>query len=784
MLKKILLTIIALVTFGQSLLGDDYYNYGQWRMKDQNGNFIYGWYAGMGGFIDKNGKLGEAGAEYILFSVNNVGYIYRVETDGDPQMHPDNPDSTGPIAKRTFTFIGSHVIDNCAGHMAAFYIDDSGIYHGGRCGVKRWNFDWSNPVKVVPDGIGGDTFARNPRTGDFWIGDQWRNIYKWNGHQWIYQFTYPNLGGSHHDGMTLANDTLFVSDMTSDYIATYKLDKQGNVINPDAPEHIYKYSASPDVEGMGFGPNNHIWVSGWSSGVIYEIGGGKLQEQLATCTQSLELNGKWQMLSSACDINATGFRDSVIMKKVGDRLVVVSDNNDTKAYYENLGYETNTTLELKRGEGFWIRSENNETHHRLNGEEHTTTIELKKDTTRFIGLAEYESLNLDEMFKDKPVKEIRYWDDNTTQWKRWQPNHVETDLNVIPHGHGFYICVADDFNISLPNLAPIIQVEGDLNVTIDETLFLDASKSFDRDGKIVSYEWKEGNATLSRDVNLSKDDFELGWHKVILSVTDDDAITSTKQMIVWVTKPNILPTVDLGDDRNITEGDELVVSPNITDSDGYILSYEWRLDGSVAAATPYMNLEDLSVGEHNLTLSVLDNDLGRASDSLKITVNPLPDTTPPMITILGDNPAIVNIGSSYHDAGAIAIDEKDGNVSVESQNGVDSTKTGEYSVVYRAKDSAGNSAKAVRKVYVQDPSANTPPKVDLGEDISVVEGEIVRLHAYAFDPDGNIVSYRWQAFGTLQLDGARQASVTLLREDIILPLRSPITKEQKQVTAL
>jgi hypothetical protein len=44
-------------------------------------------------------------------------------------------------------------------------------------------------------------------------------------------------------------------------------------------KNIFTYdNPGAHLEGMGFGPNNHFWVSGWDKGTIYELGGGRLQQ--------------------------------------------------------------------------------------------------------------------------------------------------------------------------------------------------------------------------------------------------------------------------------------------------------------------------------------------------------------------------------------------------------------------------------------------------------------------------------------------------------------------------
>lgn len=76
------------------------------------------------------------------------------------------------------------------------------------------------------------------------------------------------------------------------------------------------------------------------------------------------------------------------------------------------------------------------------------------------------------------------------------------------------------------------------------------------------------------------------------------------------------------------------------------------------------------------------------------------DTTPPVITINGINPTSVIVGFSYTDAGATAVDNNDGDVSVVTSGTVSTDTIGSYTLTYSATDSANNTATATRTVNV------------------------------------------------------------------------------------
>ena len=80
-----------------------------------------------------------------------------------------------------------------------------------------------------------------------------------------------------------------------------------------------------------------------------------------------------------------------------------------------------------------------------------------------------------------------------------------------------------------------------------------------------------------------------------------------------------------------------------------------------------------------------------------------PDNTPPVVTILGDNPMTVYQGSTFVDPGAEATDNRDGDITDRIQviiNEVDTSTIGEYQIHYLAIDAAGNGKVEVRIVNV------------------------------------------------------------------------------------
>lgn len=123
------------------------------------------------------------------------------------------------------------------------------------------------------------------------------------------------------------------------------------------------------------------------------------------------------------------------------------------------------------------------------------------------------------------------------------------------------------------------------------------------------------------------------------------------------------------------------------------------------------------------------------------------DTTPPAITLNGENPVTLELGSEYTDAGATAVDLLDGDVTENLQvtNPVNTGVAGTYTVTYTVSDAAGNEGTATRTVNIVD---STLPEITiLGSNPMTLQ-----LGATFADPG---------ATATDKLDGNLTAAVTV-----------------------
>ena len=156
-----------------------------------------------------------------------------------------------------------------------------------------------------------------------------------------------------------------------------------------------------------------------------------------------------------------------------------------------------------------------------------------------------------------------------------------------------------------------------------EIITLNGSGSYDPDGTIASYEWKEGEAILGT-AEIIDHSFAVGAHTVTLIVTDDKGAVSSDEAIVTVFE-NQAPTADAGPDQVAYAGDVVNFDgTGSSDSDGSITSYSWDFgDGSTAGGSTASHTYAAS-GDYVVTLSVTDNGGKTAEDTAVVHITDLP----------------------------------------------------------------------------------------------------------------------------------------------------------------
>ena len=179
-------------------------------------------------------------------------------------------------------------------------------------------------------------------------------------------------------------------------------------------------------------------------------------------------------------------------------------------------------------------------------------------------------------------------------------------------------------------------------------------------------------------------------------------------------------TVNAGKDQVVHSGDKVVLNGSLSRSiDNRKIKYVWKQIKGTKVALQNANSPKASfiapdVTKNTslkflLTVSTID---GKNSNKASVSVMVKPvqeaDTTPPVITLNGDVNLTLNVGDKYTELGATATDDKDGNVNVDINGTVDTSKTGTYTIIYTAKDMAGNIATINRKIEIKENGSILP----------------------------------------------------------------------------
>ena len=83
--------------------------------------------------------------------------------------------------------------------------------------------------------------------------------------------------------------------------------------------------------------------------------------------------------------------------------------------------------------------------------------------------------------------------------------------------------------------------------------------------------------------------------------------------------PNNAPSVDAGTDKSVTVNTQVDMNGTASDSDGTIVSYDWSEDGTTISDSANFSYTPTTVGDHELTLTVMDDDGATGTDTVIVT---------------------------------------------------------------------------------------------------------------------------------------------------------------------
>ena len=251
---------------------------------------------------------------------------------------------------------------------------------------------------------------------------------------------------------------------------------------------------------------------------------------------------------------------------------------------------------------------------------------------------------------------------------------------------------------------------------------------------------------------------QIGTHTVTVVADDGRNGPGGQTYSLTVNPPNAAPTatfIQPATGASLEEGRSVSLQVEASDSDGSIAQVEFYVDddllGTHTAPGTQISVYELAwtaagLGEHTFTVMAYDNE-GASAQTESITISvvePLPDTTAPIVEVTATPQQVqpgdpVNIQLTISDASPVE------SVTV-TINGAPLTLSGNqasytapandfYTVVAQATDSAGNTGAGQTTFRAFDGSDDTPPVVDLHDD---VELNCVELKANLYDIVGSV----------------------------------------------
>ncbi|MGV3560279.1 PKD domain-containing protein [Larkinella arboricola] len=186
------------------------------------------------------------------------------------------------------------------------------------------------------------------------------------------------------------------------------------------------------------------------------------------------------------------------------------------------------------------------------------------------------------------------------------------------------------------NEPPIIEVKDIQTVVIGKTVTLDGSATKDPEGQSLTYRWEIKTKPVSSAAVLSNatavtTEFTAdkpGTYIIVLTVTDADGKSATKEITITINVPGQAPIANAGQSATVSIGNKVILDGSKSnDPDGDRLTYKWDLKSKPATSKATIVGSDRVLGEFTpdvigdylLTLTVSDGNWPAVSADVKVT---------------------------------------------------------------------------------------------------------------------------------------------------------------------
>jgi len=335
---------------------------------------------------------------------------------------------------------------------------------------------------------------------------------------------------------------------------------------------------------------------------------------------------------------------------------------------------------------------------------------------------------------------------------------------------------------------PIANAGDDISVKVGSFVQLDGNESRSKNDEPLTFEWRfvsmpvDSSATLSGKGGVEPSFIAdaPGIYRVALIVSDSAGQSNQDRVIVTATDidDNAKPIADAGSNQQVTVGAVVELSAeNSSDADGDELTYQWRFKSlPQASSSVFNNANEMNAsftadvaGTYIVLLTISD---GLSEDSMEIEVVAIDSALPEMSELAKNSGchachdvAKKVVGPAWSDVANRYFNGKSRREQLRNKTQliqkIKEGGKGNWSEITKGVPMPPYSPRVTDENIVnlvefimslegglqpsRQPSENSPPVADAGEDGEAQVGDAVQLDGFgSYDDDGEMLSFNWK----------------------------------------